>query len=74
MRRIGEVVRTAGGLAVARCGDDEQPAVGTELVDQHLDPIGEVVDVFGPVDRPFLAVLPAADDPVSLVGTVCYAR
>jgi RNA-binding protein len=80
MRRIGTVVRTPGGLAVARLAaddpdDDQLPAIGTELVDEHLDSVGRVVEVMGPIDRPYVVVSPAADRTgAALVGTTCYAR
>ncbi|MFB6082791.1 MAG: H/ACA ribonucleoprotein complex subunit GAR1 [Halorientalis sp.] len=75
MRRVGEVVRTAQGLAVARSPDDGHPDFGTAVVDENLDEIGRVVDVFGPVDRPYVAV--STDEDVrlpALLGTVLYAR
>ena len=75
MRRVGEVVRTAQGLAVLRSPDDTHPDVGTDVVDSELEAVGRVVDVFGPVERPYLAVSPA--DGVSLpalLGEKVYAR
>jgi RNA-binding protein len=75
MRRLGEVVRTAQGLAVIRCPDDAHPDIGTMVLDEDLETVGRVVDVFGPADRPYLAVTP--DDGValpSLVGGPVYAR
>ncbi|RKD97065.1 H/ACA ribonucleoprotein complex subunit GAR1 [Halopiger aswanensis] len=84
MRRIGSVVRTAQGLAVLRAddadGDDadtdaHRDEIGTTVLDDNLEEVGRVVDVFGPVDRPYLAVTP--DDDVhlpSLVGSTLYAR
>jgi len=66
MKRVGEVVRTAQGLAVVRSSDDGYPDLGTEAVDQNLDVVGRVVDVFGPVDRPYVAVSPV--DRVVLAG------
>jgi RNA-binding protein len=75
MRRAGTVVGTAQSVAVVRNTDDQFPDVGTELVDERLDPVGEVVDVFGPVDQPYLAVSPPPDRTVArLVGDVVYAR
>jgi RNA-binding protein len=79
VRRLGTVERTAGGVAVVRVpapdGDErpDPPDVGTEAVDERLDPAGRVVDVFGPVDRPYLAVA-ATGDPAALLGSVVYAR
>jgi RNA-binding protein len=76
MQRIGTVSRTAQGLALVRWEEDaEPPAIGTELVDETLTSVGRVVDVFGPVSRPFLAVSPTSDGtPATLVGTKLYAR
>lgn len=76
MRRVGTVVRTAGGLAIAR-GErgEEPPRIGSSVVDESLSTVGRVVDVFGPVDRPYLAVTPDADvHTPTLVGSTLYAR
>ena len=75
MRRLGEVVRTAQRVAVVRSPDDSTPDIGVSVVDENLDDVGRVVDVFGPVDRPYLAVSP--DEGVSLptlVGSPVYTR
>ncbi|MFC4541698.1 H/ACA ribonucleoprotein complex subunit GAR1 [Halosolutus amylolyticus] len=78
MRRIGQVVRTAQGLAILRAddGDDDgHDVIGTMVLDESLDDVGRVVDVFGPVDRPYLAVTPDEDVHLpSLVGSTLYAR
>ncbi|RQG97586.1 H/ACA ribonucleoprotein complex subunit GAR1 [Natrarchaeobius oligotrophus] len=84
MRRIGSVVRTAQGLAILRVDDPDDDAddgdrhrdeIGTIVLDDSLEEVGRVVDVFGPIERPYLAVTP--DDDVhlaSLVGSTLYAR
>jgi len=75
MRRAGQVVGTAQGVAVVRATDENYPEVGTELVDERLVVVGEVVDVFGPVEQPYLAVSPPPDRQVAtLVGDIVYAR
>ncbi|CAI49996.1 tRNA/rRNA pseudouridine synthase complex protein Gar1 [Natronomonas pharaonis DSM 2160] len=77
MKRAGEVVRIAQGLLVARLadGDDDPPDIGTSVVNEELDSVGRIVDVFGPVDRPYVAVSPADDVvPPSLLGEKLYAR
>lgn len=75
MRRVGEVVRTAQGLAVLRTQDGDHPDFGTDVVDESLDDVGRVVDVFGPVERPYVAVSPAEDvRPATLLGDALYAR
>lgn len=75
MKRLGEVVRASQGLAVVRCPDEDHPDVGRSVVDENLDRVGRVVDVFGPVGKPYVAVTPAADvAPASLLGRKVYAR
>ena len=75
MKRVGEVVRTAQGLAVVRCPDENPPDIGAPLVDEDLAEVGRVVDVFGPVSRPYLAVTPDEGVAVTtLLGGLLYAR
>lgn len=73
MKRVGEVVRVAQGLAIVRSPDEECPKIGTPVVDQNLSTVGRVVDVFGPTEHPYLAVTPH-ESPATLLGTVLYAR
>ncbi|SEW32359.1 H/ACA ribonucleoprotein complex subunit GAR1 [Natrinema salifodinae] len=86
MRRVGSVIRTAQGLAVLRADqadadggsngtEKHRDEIGTVVLDDSLDEVGRVVDVFGPVAEPYVAVTP--DDDVhlpSLVGSTLYAR
>ncbi|TKR28193.1 H/ACA ribonucleoprotein complex subunit GAR1 [Natronomonas salsuginis] len=75
MKRVGEVVRTAQGLAIVRSPDDSHPKIGTELLSSDLDAVGRVVDVFGPVDRPYVAVSPDRNVALAtLLGEKLYAR
>ena len=79
MRRLGTVERATGGVAVVRApdpGEDpyDPPALGTEAVDERLATVGRVVDVFGPVERPYLAVTAADGEPAGLLGRVVYGR
>ncbi|WP_122088465.1 H/ACA ribonucleoprotein complex subunit GAR1 [Halalkalicoccus subterraneus] len=75
MKRVGEVVRTAQGLAIVRCPEDSRPDIGTVVLDESLSKVGRVVDVFGPVSHPYVAVTP--DDRSALAGLLggkLYAR
>ncbi|MFD1684694.1 H/ACA ribonucleoprotein complex subunit GAR1 [Halobellus litoreus] len=75
MERLGTVSRTAQNLLIVRCDDAEHPDIGAQAVDESLSTVGRVVDVFGPVSRPYVAVTPAGDiRPASLVGKRLYAR
>jgi RNA-binding protein len=74
MKRVGTVSRVAQGVAIVRL-DDDPPEIGTAVLDDSLSTVGRIVDVFGPVDRPYVAVSPAGGvTPASLVGSKLYAR
>lgn len=73
MERLGTVARVAQGLAIVRT--DERPSLGREVVDEGLDVVGSVVDVFGPVSEPYVAVSPGeAIHLPTLVGSPLYVR
>jgi len=75
VKRVGEVVGVAQSVAVVRSPNEEFPEVGTGVVNEDLDDCGRVVDVFGPVERPYLAVSPGDDVHLpALVGRPLYAR
>jgi len=75
MDRAGTVVRTAQGLAICRCPDDSHPGIGPRVVDEQLDAVGRIVDVFGPVDRPYLSISPVSGrSPPDLLGDTLYVR
>lgn len=74
MKRIGTVVRTAQGKLVVRSDDDTYPALGTSAVDESLDTVGDVVSVFGPVTRPYVAVIADVENSALLVGETLYTR
>lgn len=75
MRRVGDVVRVAQGLAIVRAPGDEVPDIGVDVVDESLEAVGTVVDVFGPIDRPYLAVAPGDERHLpALVGSPLYTR
>ena len=75
MRRAGTVVGTAQGVMVLRAADSETPGIGARVVDDRLEQVGKVVDVFGPVDAPYLVVSPNAEfDKPTYLGSVLYLR
>lgn len=75
MRRAGTVVGIAQGVAVVRCPDERYPGFGRSVIDEALRTVGTVVDVFGPVDRPYLVVSPdGSAELATLLGTVLYVR
>lgn len=73
MERLGTTDRVAQGLAIVRV--EELPDLGTEVVDDQLDVVGTVVDVFGPVERPYAAVSPTDSRRLTpLLGEALYVR
>ncbi|MFB6298965.1 MAG: H/ACA ribonucleoprotein complex subunit GAR1 [Halobacteriales archaeon] len=76
MQRIGSVVRTAQGSIVVRADEPTVPDVGATVVDESLTSVGRIVDVMGPVDRPFVVIRPTEDGPVpaSLLNQRIYVR
>ena len=75
MKRLGEVVGAAQSLAICRAPDDEFAPIGTPVIDDSLADVGTVVDVFGPVDRPYIAVDPGERVHLpGLVGQPLYVR
>jgi len=75
MRRVGSVERLAQGLAVVRATDAEYVDIGTSLMNDELDTVGAVVDVFGPVDAPYIAVSTGTNVHLpTLVGAPLYTR
>lgn len=75
MRKLGTVVRTAQNLAIVRCPGESHPEIGTMVINEQLNTVGRVVDVFGPVARPYLAVTPTGGNTLTdLLGSKLYAR
>ncbi|SNZ05236.1 RNA-binding protein [Natronoarchaeum philippinense] len=75
MQRLGEVDRTAQGLAIVRLDDDEIPPIGREVVDESLSTAGRIVDVFGPVETPYVAITPEDDRRLAtLLGQKLYVQ
>lgn len=75
MKRIGQVWRIGAGVVVLRSHDDAVPDVGAEVVSETLEPIGTIVDVMGPVDRPYVVISPLAEEPsASLLNEPLYVR
>ncbi|AOW80265.1 hypothetical protein HTSR_1084 [Halodesulfurarchaeum formicicum] len=75
MQRLGTVTRVTGSLLVLESATDEPPQIGTMALDETLETVGRVVDVFGPVAAPYLAVTPSDSvRPASLLQQPLYWR
>ncbi|MBS3760801.1 H/ACA ribonucleoprotein complex subunit GAR1 [Halodesulfurarchaeum sp.] len=75
MDRLGTVHRIAGNLLVLRAASADPAPIGATAIDENLDTVGRVVDVFGPTSKPYLAVTPSeAISPAGLVQKPLYWR
>ena len=75
MRRAGRVVTKAQGVAVIRAEGERIPEIGDTVIDERLRKVGRVVDIFGPVDRPYLAISPETGVGLDgLLSDVLYLR
>jgi RNA-binding protein len=75
MQRVGTVEKTAQGLAVVALDSDDTPEIGRMVVDESLATVGRIVDVFGPVSEPYVAITPSESAALTdLVGTTLYAE
>lgn len=59
MERLGTVTRIAGNLLVVSAASTDPAPIGANAIDESLDTVGRVVDVFGPTESPYLAISPA---------------
>jgi len=71
MRRLGKVSHYARqGFLILRT--DWVPSLNDPVVDKKLTVVGVVKDVFGPVNRPYVAVKPCIRNPEDYVGALLY--
>ena len=74
MRRLGTVLHISNrGSIIVRT--EKVPPVGSKSIvfDKRAQEIGIIIDVFGPVKNPYLAIRPNREfDSTKLVGQVLY--
>ena len=74
MRSLGKVAHVTKRGLVLRAGEPLEP--GNAVYDGERRRIGSVLDIFGPVDSPYLAIKPAQsmthEDLAALVGKELY--
>ncbi len=74
MRRLGKVLHISNrGSIIIRT--EKTPPVGrqTIVMDKQAQEVGTIIDVFGPVNYPYVAIKPNRGcDPQKLVGQMLY--
>ena len=76
MKRLGKVLHISKrGSIILRT--DKTPPVGSRsiVLDKKAQEVGTIIDVFGPVKEPYVAIRPKQDfDTTKLVGQMLYLR
>ena len=72
MHRIGCVLHVSSTKNMILKAENI-PRTGDTVVDENLNNVGTVFDVFGPVSSPYVAVRPSVEEPSRLVDHVLYA-
>lgn len=74
MRRLGKVLHISNrGSIIIRT--EKTPPVGRQAIvmDKKAQEVGIIIDVFGPVNFPYVAIKPNSGyDPQKLVGQMLY--
>lgn len=74
MRRLGKVLHISNrGSIIIRT--EKTPPVGRQAIvmDKKAQEVGTIIDVFGPVKFPYVAIKPnRGHDPQKLVGQMLY--
>ena len=72
MQRIGLVLHIgSGGNIVLKA--ENPPRIGDQTVDENLKPVGTILDIFGPVSSPYVAVRTTVENPSRFINHVLYA-
>lgn len=76
LRRLGKVLHISKrGSIILRT--DKTPPVGDRsiVLDKKAQEVGNIIDVFGPVKTPYVAIRPKdKTDPKKLVGQMLYLQ
>ncbi|MBS7659749.1 MAG: Gar1/Naf1 family protein [Candidatus Bathyarchaeia archaeon] len=71
------MIRLGSALHISSSGNiivkiENLPKIGDKVVDENLNVVGEVFDIFGPVSAPYAAVKPKTTKPENLVNKLLY--
>jgi len=72
LQRIGSVLHVSSTKNMILKAENI-PHVGDRVVDENLNHVGTVFDVFGPVSSPYVAVRPSVEESSLFVNHVLYA-
>jgi len=72
LERIGSVLHVSSTKNMILKAENI-PHIGDRVVDENLNNVGTVFDVFGPISSPYVAVRPIVEETSHLVDHVLYA-
>lgn len=71
LQRIGRVLHLSSSNNLILKAENI-PRIGEKVLDENLQQVGTVFDVFGPVSSPYLTVKPITKDAGKLVNKILY--
>jgi len=73
LKRLGKVLHTSSsGKVIVQL--ENLPKIGFSVIDEDLEEIGRVVDIFGPIDSPYSALKVTWKKPKEIKNKVVYLR
>ena len=72
MLRLGKVLHLTDGKNLI-LKTMNVPKIGSLVVDQKLNKIGKVIDIFGQVNNPYIKIKPTIENANKYVGNILYA-
>jgi rRNA processing protein Gar1 len=73
--RIGKISHfSSSRRLIARMESGTPPPLGSKVFDSNLHPIGVILDVFGPIQSPYLSIKPEVPFPQKNIGRVIYVE
>jgi len=74
LRRLGKILHLSNSRSlIVKCDESRFVKVGTKVCDSKLKEIGKVLDLFGPVNSPYVAVRSTVSSPDKFVHRIVYS-
>jgi RNA-binding protein len=71
LKRLGKVLHLSKNKnLILRTTTKIKPQ--TTVIDSHLNQIGKIYDIFGPVSHPYVSIKPTIKNPEKMLGRLLY--
>lgn len=71
MQRLGKVLHITPSHSIV-VKIENIPKIGEKVVDENMKPLGNVFDIIGPVNAPYVIIKPAIKETRFLVNKMLY--